>query len=190
MKKLTLILLLIPILSFGQDFRKMSFGESIEDLTETYTDIEFEVVDGDLFGLDKKDIEVAYRTGIISGIETLICYVFHQKRFLNGMYLFDAESTKDGDERIKDYKVVSERLNEKYKMINEDTWHKSTWEDNPNYFGFALNMGDVDFREVYYSEEVTIVNSLSKEDGFLIHIVNYSSPEFLELVTKDDEYDF
>ena len=41
MKKLLLLLLFIPLMSFGQDFRKMSFGQSVKELKETYPTIEF-----------------------------------------------------------------------------------------------------------------------------------------------------
>ena len=97
MKKL-LFLLLIPLVSFSQDFRKMNFGESIETLTEKYPDVEFEVADED-------NVQVAMHSSLVSGIETIISYVFEDKKFVSGLYLFDAESSKDGDERLKDYKI-------------------------------------------------------------------------------------
>ncbi|MEL1234322.1 MAG: hypothetical protein VW667_10490, partial [Candidatus Neomarinimicrobiota bacterium] len=64
MKKL-LFLLLIPLVSFSQDFRKMSFGENVEILTEKYPDIEFDVVEED-------NVQVVVHSGLVSGIETMI----------------------------------------------------------------------------------------------------------------------
>ena len=41
MKKLILVLLFIPLISFSQNFRKMSFGQSVKELKETYPETEF-----------------------------------------------------------------------------------------------------------------------------------------------------
>ena len=186
MKKLILLLLFIPLISFSQDFRKMNFGESVETLTEKYPDIEFEVTDED-------GLTIVAHVDIVSGINnTTIMYLFEDKKFVNGTYMFDYDSTKGGDDRLKDYKLVSEKLNSKYKMKNEDKWHKTTWKNNPNYHGFALGMGDVDFSESFVSENITIDNSLIYKDGVMLHIVNYSLPEFMKKTRAkiEDENEF
>ena len=41
MKKLILLLLFIPLISFGQDFRKMDWGQTVENLKELYPEINF-----------------------------------------------------------------------------------------------------------------------------------------------------
>ena len=81
MKKL-LFLLLIPLVSFSQDFRKMNFGENVETLTEKYPDIEFDVVEED-------NVQVVVHSGLVSGIETMITYIFEDKKFVSGLYLFN-----------------------------------------------------------------------------------------------------
>ena len=172
MKKL-LFLLLIPLVSFSQDFRKMNFGENVETLTEKYPDIEFDVVEED-------NVQVVVHSGLVSGIETMITYIFEDKKFVSGLYLFDAERIKDGDERLKDYKNVSEKLNDKYAMESENTWHKTTWKDNPNSHGHAFSMGQVDFMERYKNDRVVIVHSMVNKDGTMAHFVNYSTREFAE----------
>ena len=59
MKKL-LFLLIIPLVSFGQDFRKMNFGDSIERLVEMHPEVEFTV--GEEMGM-----EVLYHNDFVSG---------------------------------------------------------------------------------------------------------------------------
>lgn len=179
MKKL-LFLLLIPLVSFSQDFRKMNFGENVETLTEKYPDIEFDVVEED-------NVQIVAHSGLVSGIETIITYIFEDKKFVSGLYLFDAESSKIGDERLKDYKNVSEKLNEKYEMEEEHTWHKTSWKDSPNYHGHAFDMGDVDFLERYKSEDVVIVHSMENNNGTMLHLVNYSTREFAEKTVAELE---
>ena len=57
MKKLILLLLVIPLVSFGQnDFRKMFFGESNEVLKEKYPDEELVVE-------KQKDLEILSHSG-------------------------------------------------------------------------------------------------------------------------------
>jgi len=184
MKKL-LFLLLIPLVSFSQDFRKMNFGESIETLTEKYPDVEFEVEEED-------NVQIVAHSGLVSGIETIISYIFEDKKLVSGFYLFDAESSKDGDERLKDYKNVSERLNEKYKMEEDHTWHQTTWKNNPNYHGHAFSMGQVDFLERYKNEDLVIVHSMEYNNSTMLHMVNYSSREFAEktVVELEEENEF
>ena len=77
-------------------------------------------------------------------------------------------------------KNVSERLNEKYKMKENHTWHKTTWKDSPNYHGHAFGMGDVDFQESYESKDVIIINALTYNNGSMYHMVNYSIPDFVK----------
>ena len=55
MKKF-LFLLLIPLVSFGQDFRKMNFGDNKEQLTEAYPNVDFTVEDYDGMELKEEDM--------------------------------------------------------------------------------------------------------------------------------------
>ena len=185
MKKLLFLLLFIPLVSFSQDFRKMNFGESIETLTEKYPDVEFEV-DG------QDNIQFAFHSSLVSGIKTTITYIFEDKKLVSGIYLFDTESSKDGDERVKDYKNVSERLSEKYKMEEYHNWHQTTWKNNPNYHGHAFSMGQVDFLESYKNEDLVILHLMEYKNNIMLHMVNYSTREFSEknIAELEEENEF
>jgi len=183
MKKLVVILLFIPLISFSQDFRKMSFGQSTEELKETYPETYF-------------DLEEANGTTILShddlvgGITTTVSYLFVDNSLMAGVYTFDYNSYKGGDDRLKDYKQISGILNDKYEMKDDSTWHNDTWKKNLNYYGHALSMGHVDFAETYRTEKVFIRHTVEKSDGVITHIIGYSSPAFTELMYAEREDDF
>tara|TARA_B100001175_G_C19402938_1_gene587205 strand:- start:556 stop:1107 length:552 start_codon:yes stop_codon:yes gene_type:complete len=183
MKKLILLLLFIPLVSIGQDFRKMSFGESIENLTEKYPDINFEVEEAD-------GVEIVAHEDIIAGIPTVVAYIFQDKKLVTGMYNFDGNTFNNGDEGLKNYKAVSEILNAKYSMKKQNKWHKSTWKDDSDSHGHALGMGDVDFVERYDGEDKTILHQIMNTDGALLHIVTYMSNEFKNQMAQQNADDF
>mgnify|MGYP003684905669 CR=1 FL=1 len=69
MKKLVVILLFIPLISFSQDFRKMSFGQSTEELKETYPQYEFTVE-------NEMGMITLSHDDLVGGVETTV-YILH-----------------------------------------------------------------------------------------------------------------
>ena len=184
MKKLLLLLLIIPLISFGQDFRKMSFGQSIEELKETYPTIEFTVEkEMGTFILSHEDI--------VGGLETTVGYIFLENKFSTGVYDFERLNVfKSADDRYKDFKNISNPLNNKYEMVENNTWHDDYYKDDPNEYGFALRLGNVDFGEEYSKEKIIIIHSLKKSEGLYSHNVFYFSPSMAEFVNAKNESDF
>ena len=80
-KVILLILLFIPLVSFGQDFRNMNFGDTKEQLKEVYPDVEF-LVDSE------EGMEMLYHEGNIAGINTQIGYIFFDNKLMTGAYVF------------------------------------------------------------------------------------------------------
>ena len=184
MKNLLFALLFIPLMSIGQDFRKMSFGQSVEELKETYPTIEFTVE-------NEMGVVILSHEDLVAGIETTVGYMFLENKFSTGVYQFDRLNTnKRASDRYIDYKSVSEALNNKYKMIESNTWHDDSYKDNPNQYDFALNLGDVDFGEVYTTDKVYLTHSVKKREGDYVHIVYYFSPSMEEFVNAKNESDF
>ena len=68
MRKL-ILLLLFPAFLFAQDFRKMSFGQSIEELKETYPATEF---------VEENEMEMVILShdDMVGGLETTVAYLF------------------------------------------------------------------------------------------------------------------
>ena len=163
MKKLILLLLFIPLVSFGQnDFRKMFWGESKETLKEKYPDVIFipENING-LESLTHFDNAV--------GFPASITYMFLENELIGGAYIFNPLGFKGGDDKLKDFNSVSERLNDKYEMERNDTWFKDTYKDDPDDLGYAIDFGDVVLSETGRKDDgkVIIANTLNKESHTL-----------------------
>ena len=180
-KVILLILLFIPLVSFGQDFRKMNFGDTKDQLKETYPDVEF-LIDS------AEGMDLLYHEGNIAGITTQIGYIFFDNKLMSGSYIFaEKDYLRTDEERVRDYNNVSERLNEKYDMEDNTQWFNTNYKDEP---GYALSRNHVIFREVYEGENVYIAHSLAKESGSVGHSVFYASKEFLTMMQRQAEEDF
>jgi hypothetical protein len=185
MKKLLFLLVFIPLVSFGQnDFRKMFFGESKEVLKEKYPDVEFTTsIESDVLVLTHYDV--------VGGIETTVAYLFVDNSLMAGLYYFDNTNIfKSSSDRYKDYKNISDFLNDKYEMEENNTWHNDSYKDDPNSYDHSLAMGYVDFDERYTTDKLLIRHSVSKSDGVITHILGYSSPSFAELIDAENDSDF
>ena len=178
-----LLFLLFPVFLFAQDFRKMSFGQSIEELKETYPATEF-------VEENAMEIDVFYHDDYVGGIKTTVAYLFVDNSLMAGGYSFDDKSYKSGDDRYKDYKTISGILNDKYEMKENNTWHNDTYKDRPNYYDHSLTMGYVDFDERYTTDKLLIRHSVSKSDGLISHFLGYSSPSFSNLIDAENDSDF
>ena len=64
---------------------------------------------------------------------------------------------------MKDFKSISNYLNNKYEMVENNTWHDDSYKDDPNEYGFALRLGHVDFSEDYSKDKTMIVHSIKKK---------------------------
>mgnify|MGYP001181823085 CR=1 FL=1 len=179
MRKL-ILLLLFPAFLFAQDFRKMSFGQSIEELKETYPTIEFTVENeaGTLF---------LAHADLVAGLESTVAYAFVENKFSAGYYTFRTDIFKSAEEITKDYKSVSSILNDKYEMVENNTWHDDSYKDDPE---TALYYRLVDFSEQYVTDKVIIAHSLSKSGPFYTHMVGYFSPSMVEFVNAKNDSDF
>ena len=178
-----LLFLLFPVFLFAQDFRKMSFGQSIEELKETYPATEF-------VEENAMEIDVFYHDDYVGGIKTTVAYLFVDNSLMAGVYTFDDKNYKSGDDRYKDYKTISGILNDKYEMKENNTWHNDTYKDKPNYYDHSLTMGYVDFDERYTTDKLLIRHSVSRSEGLYTHILGYSSPSFAELIDADNDSNF
>ena len=180
MKKLILLLLFIPLVSFGQtDFRKMSWGDSLEDLKKTYPEATFK--EGSQQGFD-----MIMQEGTLIGKNVFIIYVFSENELVAGMYNIDPTAYKDSKERLRDFNTISARLNEKYTMEREDEWLTTTWKDDPNDLSFAVALGDAVLVETAVAGDTRIVHNLAKQE----HNIVYGSTKWTELMRQVQQDDF
>ena len=178
-----LLILLFPALLFSQDFRKMSFGQTTEELKETYSQTDFDLEEAN-------GITILSHDDLVGGITTTVAYLFVDNSLMAGAYTFDYNSYKSSDDRLKDYKQISRILNEKYEMKDDNTWHNDSYKNDSNSYSHALAMGYVDFGETYKTDKIFIRHTVQKSEGAITHILGYSSPAFVELMYSKSESDF
>ena len=77
MKKI-LFLLMLPVLCFGQgDFRKMNWGQSVEDLKTAYPEEQF-------FKTNSEGFDIQTHSGTLAGIDVQIMYMFQENKLHSG----------------------------------------------------------------------------------------------------------
>lgn len=184
MKNLLVVFLLIPLFCISQnDFRKMNWDDSINDLKEKYEDISFTKETQD-------DFIVYSHSDNVAGIEATVIYTFKNDKLFAAGYLFSLISFKDSKERLKDFYSVSQRLNDKYDMERDDQWLVESWKDNPDYLHHALDMGDVQLIERGIFNETLIAHTLGQSDGSLSHNLFYTSEKTMNSIQEEISDDF
>lgn len=185
MKKLLLLLLMFPIFGYCQgDFRKLSWGQSIEDLKLAYPEIQFEK------GTDS-GCDILRHFGDLIGIKTQIVYVFLDNKFIAGMYYLDPlNESKSSVLRLKDYKSISSRLKNKYEMRNEDVWVKSLFKDSPDQLDYAVKWGHVTLMERSEFGDTYITHTLSQDGNQLNHLLSYASDKWVKIMQQKQNDDF
>jgi hypothetical protein len=192
MKKLillsTFILLSVVGLNAQNDFRKMNWGDSSNDLLEKYENISFtKEAEGDLIAYSHNDN--------IGGIDATVLYTFKNNKLFAAGYIFSSRSLKDSKERLKDFYSISQRLNNKYDMERDDQWFDNkAWKDLPDYLDHALYMGDVQLVERGEFNETLIMHTLwrshSSLTSSLTHSVYYYSEELMDSFQEEIDDDF
>ena len=184
MKNLLVVFLLIPLFCISQnDFRKMNWGDSINDLKEKYGDISFSKE-------KESDFIVYSHSDYVGGIDATVVYTFTNDKLFGAGYIFSYDSYKDSKERLKDFYSVSQRLNDKYNMDRQDQWLIERWKDNPDDLHFALDMGDVQLIESGKNEGTLIMHTLGMTGGSLTHNLLYSSIETVNSIQDEIDDDF
>ena len=180
MKKLILILLFIPLVSFGQnDFRKMFWGESQEVLKEKYPDAEFVSEKGG-------GMTTLSNTDSVLGMQATVTYMFDDNKLFAGAYLFYHLAYLSGDEKLKNFNSVSKRLNDKYEMERDDNWYKENYKDRPEHLGHAIALGDVDLSEKGKKGDNTMIaHTVNKNE----HILGFVLIDGLEAIQKSMDDD-
>ena len=159
-------------------FRKMSWGDSEEDLKKTYPEVRFER--GSQEGFD-----MLMQEGLLIGINVYIVYIFSENELVAGMYNIHPRY-KDSKDRLRDFYKISERLNEKYTMEREDEWIRTNYKDNPNDLDFAISLGDVILVERAEVGDTRIAHNLSDGEHNLV----YGSSKWVERLDQQQQDDF
>ena len=180
MKKIILLLLFIPLVSFGQnDFRKMFWGESQEVLKEKYPDAEFVFEKG-------AGITTLSNVDSVLGMMATVTYLFKDNKLMARAYMFYHLAYLSGDEKLKNFNSISERLNDKYEMQREDKWYKDTWKNSPNQLGSAIALVDVDLTERGKKGDNTMIAHTVNKDQHVLGFVLIDGLEDIQKSMDDD----
>ena len=183
MKRL-LLLLMFPVLCFGQsDFRKMNWGQSVEDLKTAYPKEQF-------FKTNEEGFEVQNHFGTLAGLNVKIGYVFQDNKLCSGIYMFE-NNGKDTQLNLNDYMTISNILKKKYTMKNENEWFNTQWKDRPEFLKLALLQKHVNLRETAENGNKFIVHTLTQDESLgLAHCLLYAPAEWVEKLQNDAYDDF
>tara|TARA_B110000483_G_C17948526_1_gene447357 strand:+ start:54 stop:605 length:552 start_codon:yes stop_codon:yes gene_type:complete len=183
MKKL-LFLLMMPVLCFGQgDFRKMNFGQSVEDLKTAYPEEQF-------FKTNSGGFDVQTHSGNLAGIEVQIMYAFQDNKLYSGIYMFK-NIGKDTQLNLNDYITISNILKKKYTIKNEDEWFDTKWKDKPDYLDLALLQKHVNLKESAQNGNKLIVHTLTQNENLgLAHSLVYAPADWVEKKRQESYDDF
>lgn len=161
-------------------FRKMNWGDSVDQLKLKYPDVEFTKE------RNGNEITLAHEEYIF-GIQTLVIYIFIDNSLLMGAYVFSYESGyRRSIEWLKEYNEISEVLKEKYEMKIQNKWTDDSYKGDPNSLSHALSMGHVDLVEVI-KDDGNIIHTLKKVDGDLLHGLRYVSSDYQKYIEKEKE---
>ena len=191
MRRIILLAILCTVtvsLSFSQDFRKSSWGDSMEKVKAAEGNKEWEDVQTD------EDFQTAIASeGNIGGLEAWIVFYFVEDKLFAGSYMFSEEHSDDNS-FISDFDFIDENLQEKYgsKKVERD-WTVDTWKDSRDYWGFALKQGELSIYtewEVSDEDNVTeIYHVIFGEDYNVVHKISYYSVElaaYLDNLKKEE----
>ncbi len=168
------LFLFLSFQSFAQNnFREMSWGDSVSQLKSLYPSVKWEIE------TDEK-LKVYATEDYVGGLEVKVLYSFIENKFQIGGYYFIVEHSSD-NLYYEDFISISNILNKKYDMEIEKKWNDTTWKNNHNFIGHALIMGDVEIRETYDDKNISITHSISSDNyGGIQHVLVYYDMEYVK----------
>ena len=174
MNKLVLgLLLMLSLQSIAQnDFRKMNWGDTPEELMSAYPNVDWNIE-------EEGDYLVYMAVDVVGGLQTKIVYLFIDNKLQTGMYEFQTYHSAN-NLYYEDYQSISSILNKKYDMEEDENWNDTSWKGDKDNIGYALRMGHVEFEERYEDQKSMIVHHLTGGDGPGIdHRLVYYSMDFV-----------
>ena len=155
-------------------FRKSKWGESISTVK---TNEKLEVI-------DESNSLLAYKTKI-SGIETIVGYLFTEGKLTTGRYLITEKHSNKND-YINDYNNLKELLEKKYGKPEkeEKLWKNDLYKDDYSQWGFAVSLGHLLYYSTWETENSEISIILSGENYEIKLMTEFNSLELKEFKKK------
>ena len=181
-----IFLLFFTILSFQSfaqnDFRKMNWGDSPEQLRANYPNIDWET-------------NTEYGNLILStddnvgGLATTIMYIFIDNKLKIGGYEFK-QTYSSKNLYYDDYMSISNILKDKYEMVHNETWNNDLFKDDKNSIGQALFYGHVEISETSTGEKTIIMHSISGNNLKIEHGLVYADFKYMKKQSDKRNDDF
>jgi len=170
-----LLLLLISIPAWAEDFRNTKFGMSPQEVQATEEDADWETPEEGVLAFDMK----------LAGYEVSAGYIFVDKRLVRGVYLIVEVHQNDND-YLSDFEYLNRLLTKKYgnPKESETKWMDSRWKDSPAYHGRALSQGDLSKYSEWKTKTTLITHFIYGKDYSIIHHIDYKS---LEMSNVEEE---
>ncbi|MCD8403926.1 hypothetical protein [Tenacibaculum finnmarkense] len=158
-------------------FRKSKWGANVSTVK---TNEKLEII-------DESNSLLAYKTKI-SGIETIIGYLFTEGKLTSGRYLSTEEHSNKND-YINDYNNLKELLEKKYGKPKKDKkiWKNNLYQDDYSHWGFAVSLGHLLYYSSWKTENSEISVILSGENYKIELMTEFNSVELKKFKEKANE---
>lgn len=161
----------------GYTFRKTTWGMS-KEAVET-TEIGKILYDTE---------EMLVYEGSIAGLDCEIIYISTEGKLVRAKYLITEEHSNK-NMYISDYDNLKEKLIRKYGQPISDThyWSRDLYKDDPQYWGFAVSIGDLRYFAMWETPQTSITLALHGDNYDITLAIEYRSQELTELEEREKE---
>ena len=137
--------------------------------------------------LSEDDSMLAYNT-TISGLNTLVGYLFTEGKLTTGRYIV-SESHSNKNDYISDYNSLKKLLEKKYGIPIEDKtyWKDDLYKDKYSDWGFAISLGHLIYYSTWSNDFSDITIMLSGENYKFTLMVEFKSKKLKEFEKSANE---
>lgn len=150
------------------DFRNAKWGMSKE-----------EVISSEQSQPDESSKDsIIYYEREVAGFDAILGYSFTDNRLSSGLYVINTKHTNDND-YIDDYDNIKKALISKYGTPDADrvNWKNDLFKDDPQDYGLAVAVGDLEYTSVWEKQNGSITLHLSGDNYDITLGLLYMSKE-------------
>jgi hypothetical protein len=174
---LAVITLTLTLTVMGQDFRKVTWGMSPNQVKSRETD--------EL--MEETSELLIYKTNLAE-YDALLGYIFASEKLIRTKYIV-TETHLNWNDYVSDYDRLNGFLKKKYgePLVDTALWTTdSSLKESKSYWGHAISDGKLILFSIYSSSNTEISITLSAEDYKLVNEIDYSSTS-AELKSIEEE---
>jgi len=180
------LLFIVTVLIFcysisAQDFRKVSWGDSMAVVKASESGVEWEEFsDGSIYE------DLGFETTIF-GLKTYVGFTFIDNKLFLTAYNFDETHLSNRNLYITEFDRIDDLLQTKYgKGDKEEIWVNDEFKDDPSSHGDAISYGHYAIHVTWEIPDKTkISHSLTAGYNGIAHAVRYFSIELEEYVKEE-----